>query len=449
MMAMLLALAPLLLAAPAPDEARPFGLDRRPEARAFLDLPRGDPPPFPDRLSRTGAFRDLRTLTPADALIPYDIAVPFWSDGASKTRWIAVPTDRAGRGAPIRFSRDDPWTFPPGTVFVKHFERGVDETRPDARRRLETRLLVVDRSGGVRGASYRWRPDGSDADLVAAPRTEAIPIRTAAGPRTQTWSYPGPDDCRQCHTPAAGGVLGVATRQLNVDFAYPSGRVDNQLRSWSHLGLFDRPPAEAEIGGLPRLAASEDANRSLEDRARSYLDVNCAQCHRPGGAAADFDARYSTPIARQRLIGEPARINLGIDGARIVAPNDPWRSAILTRIETPEPVKMPPLAHNVPDARGAALVRAWIASLPGPPVLAPPTIRPAGGDHPGPVRVSLAHPDAAAVVRYTLDGAPPGKSSPIYAGPFAVDRSTTVRARAYRDGWTRSIAVQETFILGD
>jgi uncharacterized repeat protein (TIGR03806 family) len=438
----------LLLVAAIPEPGRPYGLDRRPDSTAFLSLPRRDAP-FPARLSETGAFRDVRSLTPADALIPYDLIAPFWSDGAEKSRWVALPNDRSGPPARIRVGADGEWTFPPGTVFVKHFALAVDESRPEARRRLETRLLVVDGTGIVRGATYRWRPDGSDADIVSDPLAEAIPIRTAAGGRTQPWSYPGPADCRQCHTPASGGVLGVKARQLNREFAYRGGVVDNQLRTWAHLDLFDPPIAETEIPRLPRLARLDDADRSLEDRARSYLDANCAHCHRPGGAAADFDARFTTPLASQRLIGEPARINLGIDGARAIAPNDPWRSAVLTRMETHEPVKMPPLAHNVVDARGAALIRAWIASLPGPPVVAPPMIRPRGGDFPGPVRVTLSHPDPDAVIRYTLDGSAPGKSSPAYAGPIALDRSTTVRARAYKPDWTRSITVQETFILGD
>ena len=409
----------------------------RPHARPFLNMPTEETTPAPARLSLTGAFADVRSLTPADGLLPYNVIVPFWSDGAEKRRWIALPDDGSGRPARIRVGADGEWSFPSGTVFVKHFEIAADATRPAMRRRLETRLIVRDARGGVFGVSYRWRPDGSDADLVREGRAEAIATETADGQRSRPWFFPGPNDCRQCHTPASGGVLGVSARQLDRPGA------------WNRLGLFDPTMSDEAIARLPRLARLDDPSRSLEDRARSYLDVNCAQCHRPGGVPADFDARYATPLAEQRLIGATVRIDLGVDSARAIAPNDPWRSAVLTRILTSDPTKMPPLAHETIDRAGADLVRSWIASLPGPPVLPPPTIRPGGGDHRAPVRVILEHPDRDATIRYTLDGSSPGKASPAYDGPFEVRRSTTVRARAFRPGSTRSVVVQETWIFGD
>ena len=138
-------------------------------------------------LSQTGVFTDTAAMKVAKGLIPYDLIVAFWSDGAEKTRYAAIP-----RGQ-VRFSPDAEWQYPAGTVFVKTFELPIDEAHPEHTRRLETRLLVRARDGGVYGVDYKWRTDGSDAELLTAARTEAIPIRAANGEmRTQTWYYPSP-----------------------------------------------------------------------------------------------------------------------------------------------------------------------------------------------------------------------------------------------------------------
>ena len=123
------------------------------------------------------------------------------------------------------------------------------------------------------------------------------------------------------------------------------------MRAWNHLGLFDTNLAEADLRTLPKLARLDDPTRSLEDRARSYLDANCAQCHRPRGTVAYFDARYDTPLAKQNLIEGPVLIDERIDNPRIIAPNDIWRSILYMRANTTEAFKMPPLARNEPDRR--------------------------------------------------------------------------------------------------
>ena len=178
----------------------------RPPAKAYLDLPERATGRLPPLLSQTGALRDPAEpkLLVSENLIPYELNVPFWSDGAVKARWVSVP-----QGAKVAFRAEGEWTFPPGTVFVKHFALTTDETRPDVTRRLETRLLVCDATGGVYGVTYKWRTDQRDADLLATNLTEAIVITTATGVRTQSWYYPSRQDCLTCHTALAGGVLGV------------------------------------------------------------------------------------------------------------------------------------------------------------------------------------------------------------------------------------------------
>ncbi|MDR3459434.1 MAG: PQQ-dependent sugar dehydrogenase [Verrucomicrobiae bacterium] len=326
-------------------------------------LQRGGPPPvarpLPALLSQTGAFADLATLQPAAALIPYAVNSPLWSDGAVKARWLVLPAD-----AKIHFAAKGEWTFPAGTVFVKDFEMPVDETNPQILRRLETRLLVCDTNGGVYGASYKWRADNSDADLVNAGTNEDITITTATGARTQRWFYPGRQDCLTCHTAQSGGVLGVKTRQLDGDFKYPNGVTDNQLRAWNHLGLFDTKLNEAALPLYARLVNLTNTGAPLALRARSYLDANCAACHRPGGAGAFFDARFDTPLKLQNLINGPVANQLGITGAKVIVPGDTYRSILFHRVSITGENQMPPLARNLVDDPAVSVLAQWINSLP-------------------------------------------------------------------------------------
>ncbi len=329
--------------------AAPYGLPwREPAAVKMPPTPEG----APRLLSQTGVFASLPDLRPTPGLIPYDVNAPLWSDGAAKWRWVAP-----GRG-PIRFAASGEWTFPAGTVFVKHFELPP--------RRLETRLLVVDGTGNGYGVTYKWRPDHSDADLLADGLEETIHIKTAAGERTQTWSYPSRADCLTCHTPAAGFVLGVKTRQLNRPFSYPTGVTDNQLRTWNYLGLFDKVLDESRIAALPKLVDVRDRRASLEERARSYLDANCAGCHRPGTVIrAAFDARYDTPLPKQGLLNAPTvSDSLGVGRPCVVAPGEPERSLLYLRLAREDRSRMPPLATHVHDREALEVLRRWVRELP-------------------------------------------------------------------------------------
>jgi uncharacterized repeat protein (TIGR03806 family) len=425
------------------ETAADYGLSSVRQAGGWLNMPASAKGALPRLLSQTGAFADTARLLPAKGLVPYEIVFPFWSDGAMKSRWMALPAE-----GKIGFSPTGEWTFPKGTVFVKHFELPTDEFRPEVRRRLETRLLVCDAEGGVYGAAYKWRPDNRDAELLNSNLLEAIVVRTPAGLRTQNWYYPSRQDCLVCHTRNAGLVLGVKTRQMNCDCRFPSGKTDNELRAWNRFGFFAANLQEPESARYPKLVRADDASQPLEERVRSYLDANCAHCHRPGGTVAYFDARYDTPLSRQNLVGGPVLLDEGIDGARAVAPKDIWRSILFLRVTSMDALKMPPLAHEVADQSGAALLRRWIEAMPGQSVLPPPGISPLGGEFAQSVAVRLRETEPGAVIHYTLDGSRPTSSDAIYEQEILLTNSATIRARAFKAGYSKSITAQETFIIG-
>jgi uncharacterized repeat protein (TIGR03806 family) len=339
---------------------KPYGLARR-EVAVTLNVPR-DPKLLPHLLSKTGVFRSVAELTPNPGVIPYDVNSPLWSDGAFKRRWIVLPGE-----ARIGFAPTGEWKFPVGTVFVKHFELGTDDARPEKRHRLETRVLVVGEAGEGYGVTYHWKADQSDAELLPGGATEEVEVQTAEERRRRKWVYPSRNDCLVCHTTNAGFVLGVKTRQINGSFTYPGEVIDNQLRTWNHVGLFEPALKEMEIGKFDRLVAVTDKTASLEHRVRSYLDANCAQCHRPGGARGLFDARFDTPLGRQDLVkGAVAAADLGVRDAALITPGHPDKSVVYLRMKRrAEGFAMPPLASQIPDSDALAACAAWIKELAG------------------------------------------------------------------------------------
>ena len=325
-----------------------------------------DPPPL---LSQLGAFSSLSTLTPASFWVPYGLNEPFWSDGARKSRWIAVPNDgvRDTAAEQIGYAPDADWSFPIGTVVMKHFELPVDETDPSATTRLETRFLVKGEDARWYGLTYRWLADQTDAQLLTAGETADFTIQEAGGgSHTQSWLFPSRTQCLSCHNSGTSGPLGVRTHQLNGSFTYPStGRTDNQLVTWNHLGMLSPALDPATVPSLLRSYAHDDPTASLEDRARSWLDANCSNCHRPGtGNRAFFDARLTTPLTTQGLVWGGVIDDLGIPGAYLVTPGSPALSVLWHRAASAgTPYAMPPLAKSLVDDASVERLSAWISRV--------------------------------------------------------------------------------------
>ena len=429
----------------------PYGLTNYPTAPAFYNMPTVFSGPLPALLSLTGVFSNTPNMTPAATLIPYAPNVAFWSDNAQKIRYLSIPNN----GAPytpaeqIAYAPTGAWSFPSGTVFVKTFELQTNLSDPNSLIRLETRLLVRDTNGAVYGVTYKWRPDYSDADLLLTNQTEPILIQTPGGTYTNLWYYPSPSDCLQCHTAVANYALGVNARQLNGSMTYPNGVTDNQLRTLNRAGLFYPAIDASQISGIEQLSSVTNLSASFVQRARSYLDANCAQCHQPGGSGPTFDARYDTPLTNQNIINVPAvKGNLGYDNVDIVTPNDIWRSSIYDRMNEAGPVtQMPPLARNLIDTNAVQLMAQWINSLGGPPTLPPPTLAPSGGTFTASVSVTAGEATNDATLYYTLDGSTPTTNSALYNGPILLTNSVTVNINAWAPGCTNSVVGTGQFTI--
>lgn len=307
----------------------------------------------PATLSATGLFADTGALVPVEGLIEFAPAHPFWSDGALKRRWLAVPD-----GSKIKFSADD-WLFPVGTIAVKHFAIDIVAGDASSRRRLETRVLVNTRAGWE-GYTYRWNADQQDARLLNGREEEQLSVRLTSGEtRVQRYEYPSRADCAACHTRAEGYLLGPKTAQLNSDLNYPEGRA-NQLATLNDIGLFDRDIGDAVT--YAKFAPIGDATTDVGARARAYLDVNCSSCHQPGGTApTDIDLRADVSVASMNAVGvDPSVGTLGIAGAKIIASGNRQTSVLWQRMRRLDESRMPPLSSHRIDAAGVDLIGAWI-----------------------------------------------------------------------------------------
>jgi uncharacterized repeat protein (TIGR03806 family) len=300
----------------------------------------------PQNLSQTGCVNPTDATQPASGLIPYAPIAPFWSDGAQKQRWIAMPD-----GTQINVSAEGDFDFPNKTVLMKNFS--LDGQL------VETRLFMRHPDGIWAGYSYEWNAGHTDATLVD-PNGKQKTITRADGSQ-QTWTYPSQADCLRCHTGAAGFSLGPEADQLNNNYGYPApGKTGNQMLTFEHIGLINGTPPD--VASLPD---PSDATLPLDARARAYLHSNCSGCHRPNGPTqSNMDLRFNTAMADRNICNmDPHAGDAGVTGGKLIVPGDHNSSILYARMHSRGEFQMPPLASTVIDENGAALLAAWIDSL--------------------------------------------------------------------------------------
>lgn len=316
-----------------------------------LGLP-NDASALPKRWSTLKLEEKIRALSATGELLPYRVNTPEWHPGVRVKRMIALP-----HGARIRFSKQGNWQFPPGTVFLRSYSTSPGGGGSPSAGEFERRLVVI---GDPRsyGASYRVTPDGADAELVEDGDMASLPSPPG---KPRIWFFPPVDDALSFPTPNLAYALDVNTRQLNR--TAPDGR--NQLIEWNDRGLFEPPLGDHEFDALPKLADLADSSASPELRVRSYLDANCAICHQPGGAArAFFDARFHTPLDESGLLdGQLAAGDLGIAGARVIAPGHVDKSILYQRLKRHDLFRMPPVQFHNEFPPVLPVLESWIRSL--------------------------------------------------------------------------------------
>jgi len=314
-------------------------------------------------ISAYNLFSDPARQIPSEGLLPYDLNTPLYSDYATKHRFVWLPP-----GTQAAYDPEGPFDFPVGAVLVKTFGFLKDIRDPGKGERIvETRLLIHKSTGWV-GYSYIWNEDTTDARLAIAGGRADVSWTHYDGQtrRIERYIIPNVNECKQCHE--IGGKLipiGPKARNLNKDYHYDGGAM-NQLDKWGLAGLLTGAPSPAEAPRVP--VADDPATGSLNERARAYLDINCAHCHNPQGPAhmSGLDLSWSqTDPGKFGVFKPPIAAGRGSGGHRFgIDPGKPDVSILIHRIESTEPgVMMPPLPKKMVHDEGVALLREWVTSM--------------------------------------------------------------------------------------
>src|SRR4051812_21318845 len=316
---------------------------------------------FPKTLSESGLYTDVAAQTPAAGVLPYSINVTPWADHADAERLVAIP------GMSSIKAEGEAWSFPKDSVLVKTLSLDLEKGNRSSRRRIETQILHFD---GLdwQPYTYEWNDDQTDAALLgpagAERMIEVVDPDAIGGRRRQTWRFSGRAECQRCHNKWSGPPLGFNAAQLNKPHDY-GGMPAPQLETLAHIRLIDRP---IPVENRPRLARPGDPSASLDERARSYLHVNCSHCHRMhAGSAVLSKMTYDLPLDKTDMLGvRPTQGTFGIHDARVIAPGDPYRSVLLYRMSKLGSGRMPHIGSTEVDREGVELLYEWLSRMPKP-----------------------------------------------------------------------------------
>ena len=333
---------------------------------------------YPVKLSEWGLMRLADgELVLNDGVVPYDLNTPLFTDYAQKLRTVWMPPDTAAA-----YHDDESFEFPVGTVISKTFfypqtEAGLVQssftwpatttTLPTANVRLmETRLLVR-QADGWDALPYVW--SGDDAYLKIAGALEKLDIELPDGTRRAfPYVVPTRNECASCHATnhSTGELMPIGPKARHLNRAYLD-RSGNQLEEWVAEGrLHGAPP----VAAMPRNAAFTSDGDGVAERARAYLDANCAHCHNATGAADTSGLLLDADISSARQLGvcKPPIAAGGGSGGRAysIVPGKPDHSILIYRLETTDPGSMmPELGRSLVHSEGVELLTAWIAGMEG------------------------------------------------------------------------------------
>ena len=293
---------------------------------------------YPAALSDYGFFADGPAQNAAPGVTPYRLNTPLWSDGAEKLRFVYIPP-----GQQAKAQGEGLLDLPVGSALIKTFKMGG--------KLIETRVLLHRAEGWV-ALPYVWDADQREARLTLGGKRIAL-----TGPDGKPLSYavPNKNQCKECHG-VAGAVTPIGPKAYNL--------APTWLAALQKAGKLDRVPTVARH--IPLWEGRDHADAALA--ARGYLDVNCAHCHNPDGAASNSGLYLgwleSDPIklgiGKRPVAAGRGSGNLDFD----VVPGDAAHSILYYRMASLEGgIAMPELGRAAVDPAGLAAVQRWIGEM--------------------------------------------------------------------------------------
>ena len=183
--------------------------------------------------------------------------------------------------------------------------------------------------------------------------------------RDINYRMPSGSECFTCHkSNTTNEPIGIKPQSLNGTFSFADG-VQNQLQKWIEVGyLQDNLPSN-----INTVVDYTDTSQDLETRVRSYVDINCASCHRDEGHCNYRPMRFAFSennlLENLGLCVTPDQLleNLSPD-QKLIKPGDPENSVVYYRLNvTAEEERMPLLGRSIIHNDGVALLGEWINSL--------------------------------------------------------------------------------------
>lgn len=315
--------------------------------------------PYPKLSDYKFFVGELKNLEPAFKVLPYDLNSSLFTDYALKKRFMWMP-----EGTKATYASDgEILNFPVGAALIKNFY--YENVLPDnVTKIIETRIMIKKTSGWI-FANYKWNDEQTEAFLDMNASSVNISWMQNGEEKAITYKIPSGTDCIICHSShSVYTPIGPKPQNLFKDFSYSTG-MQNQLEKWKQEGYLDTYSQNTLA-----TADWQDTNKSLDVRARSYLDINCAHCHKPGGACDLMPENFSfTETANLTNLGvcvEPHDFVIG-NQQYIIHSQKGRESLMYYKMNTNIPEQMmPPVGRTIVHTEGLLLIREWIDAMENP-----------------------------------------------------------------------------------